>query len=242
MVPEKIKSVKPLFASDFSFAATHWHEPSNGTSMKRLSLIRTALRLAIGLFLGSAMPSLARTSDRLADCTVYYTPRESGFVAGRGFNLQRETRVGLNGQYYAADFLRAVQVEGHGRLATAYRGFRYIYYNGRWGFTDVPKGTRQQPLIALQSCAVSSRSSRIQPGTWVRTEHALLPEKLRNRWWRVSDVGAGVQGGQIDLYWGEDDPTGPGAGLYRPAGTTFTGARKAKLNLSATNPQTRNAS
>lgn len=237
-----IRSIKLLLGSDFSLLAAPWHDPSKSGGMKRLSLLRAALRLAIGLFLGLAMPSLATTSDRLADCTVYYTPRESGFVAGRGFNLQRETRAGLNGQYYAADFLRAVQVEGHGRLVTAYRGLRYIYYNGRWGFTDAPKGTRQQPLVALQSCAVSTQSSRIRPGTWVRTEHALLPEKLQNRWWRVSDVGAGVQGGQIDLYWGEDDPAGPGSGLYRPAGTTFTGARKAKLNLSVTNPQTRNAS
>ncbi len=188
------------------------------------------------------MPSLVRSSEDLADCTIYYTPRESGFVAGRGFNLRRETRTGLNGQYYPADFLRAVQVEGHGRLAKSYRGFRYIYYNGKWGFTDVPKGTRQQPLVALQSCAVSARSPRIRPGTWVRTVHALLPQTLQNRWWRVSDVGSGVQGSQIDLYWGEDDPSGPGAGLYRPAGTTFTVVRKARLNLSTTNPQTRKTS
>jgi len=210
--------------------------------MKRLHLIRTALRFVIGLSLGMAMPSLAKATDRVADCTVYYTPRETGFVASRGFNLQRQTRTGLNGQYFATDFLRSVQVEGHGRLAKPYRGFRYIYYNGQWGFTDVPKGTRQQPLVALQSCAVSSRSSGLKPGTWVRAIHDALPEGLQNRWWKVSDVGGGVQSDQIDLYWGEDDPSGPGSGLYQPAGTRFTGARKAKLNLSATNPQTRNAS
>jgi membrane-bound lytic murein transglycosylase len=66
---------------------------------------------------------------------------------------------------------------------------------------------------------------------WIRTDHDLFPAPLQNRWWKVSDVGSGVSQKQVDFYWGEDDPSGPKSGIFRPAGTTFSGAKAAKLDL-----------
>lgn len=200
------------------------------------------LRLAVAFLLALASYSLANAVDNMADCTLYYTPRESGFVVGRGFNLQLQTRPGLEGRHFAVDFLKAVQVEGHGRLAKPYHGFSYIYYNGKWGYTDYPRGIQQRPLVPLQSCATSIRSDTFKMGMWIRTEHKALPMIFRNRWWKVSDVGSGVKSRQIDLYWGEDAPKGPGMGLYQPAGISFNGVRNAKFNLSSVTPQTKKSS
>ena len=33
----------------------------------------------------------------------------------------------------------------------------------------------------------------------------------------VGDTGGGLYKSQIDLYWGEDDPLGPGIDVWRPA-------------------------
>ncbi len=35
--------------------------------------------------------------------------------------------------------------------------------------------------------------------------------------YEVGNTGAGLFRSQIDLYWGEDDPRGPGSGIFRPA-------------------------
>ena len=39
--------------------------------------------------------------------------------------------------------------------------------------------------------------------------------------WRCDDTGFGLHISQIDLYWGEDYPLGPGRNVARPAGTKF---------------------
>jgi hypothetical protein len=49
-------------------------------------------------------------------CTLYFTPKESGFIAERGFDVTLVTRPGLHGRKYPRDFLRAVKKEGFGRL------------------------------------------------------------------------------------------------------------------------------
>ncbi|MEO7798084.1 MAG: hypothetical protein ABIY47_10210, partial [Opitutaceae bacterium] len=51
-------------------------------------------------------------------CTVYYTPKESGFTAEAGFEMAMETRPGLNGRKFLRDFLLAVQKEGYGMIKT----------------------------------------------------------------------------------------------------------------------------
>lgn len=45
--------------------------------------------------------------------------------------------------------------------------------------------------------------------------------------------GGGVQSLQIDLYWGHDNPMGPGGDVFRPAGTTFTEATRTTVILLA---------
>jgi hypothetical protein len=62
-------------------------------------------------------------------CTLYYTPKESGFTFERGFDATPVTKRGLRGRKYPRDFLRSVE----GRLwliATPVNGRNYIRYNG----------------------------------------------------------------------------------------------------------------
>src|SRR5678815_570962 len=51
-------------------------------------------------------------------CTVYYTPKEGGFTATRGFDVTPTSAPGLGKRRYAAAFLRAVKLEGYGKLVT----------------------------------------------------------------------------------------------------------------------------
>src|SRR5437762_2315925 len=89
-------------------------------------------------------------------CTIYYTPRETGFSESGGFNLSMETRQGLHGQRYAHDFLLAVEKEGFGKLKEPYQGMAYIrYWNGSWDFAKQPVDHFQRPLVPKASCAVS---------------------------------------------------------------------------------------
>src|SRR5262245_43354958 len=51
-------------------------------------------------------------------CTLYYTPKESGFTFERGFDAAPVTKPGLQGRKYPRDFLRSVKKEGFGRITT----------------------------------------------------------------------------------------------------------------------------
>ncbi|HSS16992.1 MAG TPA: hypothetical protein VLQ29_08420, partial [Candidatus Dormibacteraeota bacterium] len=59
-------------------------------------------------------------------CTLYYTPKESGFVFERGFDATPVTKSGLRGRKYPRDFLRSVKKEGFGRIVTPVNGRNYI--------------------------------------------------------------------------------------------------------------------
>src|SRR5690348_17627975 len=63
-------------------------------------------------------------------CTLYYTPKESGFTFERGFDATPVTKTGLHGRKYPRDFLRSVKKEGFGRINTPVDGRYYIRYNG----------------------------------------------------------------------------------------------------------------
>src|SRR5437588_11080542 len=74
-------------------------------------------------------------------CTLYYTPKESGFTAGRGFDATPVSKPGLRGRRYPRDFLRSVMKEGYGRIMTPVNGHNYIRYNrGSYGFSSAPSG------------------------------------------------------------------------------------------------------
>jgi hypothetical protein len=200
---------------------------------KKYSFNYLLLKIVIALFLGSLCPALGNQESHeplaqqamILDCTVYYTPKESGFISGKGFDLRPVTRSGLQGRKFPADFLRAVQMEGYGLIVQPQGTNSYIYYNGAWGYTAYPRGTKQIRLVPLQSSAVSIKSFRHREGNWLKPLQHQLPAELAKAVWKIVDVGGGVRPQQIDLYWGEDNPRGPGQDIYRPAGTNFTGRR-----------------
>ncbi len=165
---------------------------------------------------------------RFVICTLYYTPRETGFTAERGFDVTPETRPGLGGRRFGRDFLRAVQREGFGRLAQPVAGAGYLHYEGggRYGFAARPTGRDGVPLVPRRSCAARggllANAGGLAVGSAWAIEAAGWPDVLpSDTRWRVMDTGAALRRWQVDLYWGEDDPHSPGAGIARPRGTGF---------------------
>ncbi len=151
-------------------------------------------------------------------CTVYYTPLESGFTADRGFDMTMETRRGLGGRKYPKSFLRAVTVEGFGKLTKPYNGKRYIKYDGRWGYHDRILGNRNNTLIDLKSAAVHRRSKVFRKNTRMLVLDPTVYAHMGVLEWEVADTGGGLHLWQLDLYWGEDIPLGPGIDKFRPMG------------------------
>jgi hypothetical protein len=153
-------------------------------------------------------------------CTIYYTPRETGFTAARGFDVTPVEAPGLKGAKYPRDFLRAVKLEGYGRLAAPVRRHEYIAYDGgRYRYADAPcaRGvTALEPRIsaAARSVAGLNRGTEI-----VATDPSIEKIFGANRW-KIADTGGGLRPWQLDLYWGEDDPLTPER-LGRPRGTQF---------------------
>src|SRR6266699_1435898 len=68
-------------------------------------------------------------------CTLYYTPKESGFTFERGFDATPVTKPGLRGRTYPRDFLRSVKKEGVGQISTPMNGKHYISYTGSGSYT-----------------------------------------------------------------------------------------------------------
>ena len=148
-------------------------------------------------------------------CTVYYTPREKGFTEARGFNTTPATLKGLGGRKYGADFLKATYVEGFGRLAEPVRGRQYLSYEGK--FHTRILGNRNNTLLDRESIAVH----RGNPLFGKTTRTWILDPAMYNQFgatrFQVGDTGGGLFRSQIDLYWGEDYPLGPGSDIWRPA-------------------------
>ena len=98
-------------------------------------------------------------------CTLYYTPKESGFSAARGFDARMETRRGLKGRKYPRDFLLAVKKEGVGRISRPVDGHSYIRY----------KSGRTYYSRTSRSDAVRHRSLREDrpPREWGKKHWAL---------------------------------------------------------------------
>lgn len=161
-------------------------------------------------------------------CTLYYTPMESGFTAARGFDAKPETRPGLHGHKYPREFFRAVKKEGFGRITTPVNGRNYIRYDSgnSFSFSSPPSG-RGGKLVARYSAAARSRGlpSNACRGLPSNAELVTTSEIVRRVFgsanWKLADTGGGLRRWQIDLYWGEDEPLGPGKLLARPHGTEF---------------------
>jgi len=155
-------------------------------------------------------------------CTVYYTLQQSGFRKELGFEMRGLVKRGLAGRSFPVSFLRAVSVEGFGKISTPYKGRNYIKYDGlSWGYMSRALGNRNNTLMPRQSAAVHRRHPFFSKGK----RFVILDPKIYSVFgsseWEVADTGGGLHKCQIDLFWGEDDPIGPGPGIVRPAGTDF---------------------
>jgi hypothetical protein len=169
---------------------------------------------------------------RVFYCTIYYTPRESGFTAKRGFDDTRVSAPGLKGRKYPLAFLQAVKKEGFGRLAEPVSGLGYLQYagSGRYRFAKAPLGSRGNVLVPRRSCATSGKNPFLRRGQLLRISSPTVQEVTGSSEWLVEDTGGGLHPLQIDLYWGEDDPLGAiGRMRSRPAGTRMEYAFDVKV-------------
>ena len=152
--------------------------------------------------------------------TLYYTPMESGFTAERGFDATPTTKPGLHGRKYPRDFLRSVKKEGFGRITTPVNGRHYIRYNrGSYVFASPPSGGGGT-LVARLSAAAKPQSG-LRRGVVIETPAAEVKRVFGTTRWKIMDTGGGLRRWQIDCYWGEDEPLGPGRLMARPRSTTF---------------------
>ncbi|HZR77715.1 MAG TPA: hypothetical protein VFA58_00810 [Chthoniobacterales bacterium] len=153
-------------------------------------------------------------------CTLYYTPKESGFTAERGFDAVRVTKRGLHGHAYPRDFLRSVMKEGYGRIATPVNGRNYIRYNrGSYAFAGPPSGGGG--TLVPRFSAAARLSGSLRRGMIVETVSADVQKVFGSTRWKIVDTGGGLHRWQMDCYYGEDEPLGPGKLMGRPRGTTF---------------------
>jgi hypothetical protein len=161
--------------------------------------------------------------DYFVVCTLYYTPMESGFTAGRGFDATPVTRPGLHGRKYPRDFLVSVRKEGFGRLREAVNGCDYIRYNGgnSYSFAKHAVGRGIAPLVARFSAATRRGQRGFGYGGIIETPAPTVRQIFGSTRWKIVDTGGGLRRWQVDLYWGEDEPLGPGRFMARPRGTTF---------------------
>ena len=155
-------------------------------------------------------------------CTLYYTPKESGFTFQRGFDATPVTKRGLHGHKYPRDFLRSVKKEGFGRIITPVNGHNYLRYSGggSFGFAAHPTGGGDV-LVARYSAAIKLSRGTLPHGAIVETSSPTVQKVFRSTRWKIIDTGGGLRRWQIDCYFGEDEPLGPGKFMARPRATTF---------------------
>ena len=153
-------------------------------------------------------------------CTLYYTPKESGFTFERGFDATRVTKRGLRGHTYPRDFLRSVMKEGCGRITTPVNGHNYIrYYRGSYGFSSAPSGGGG--FLISRFSAAARLSGPLRRGLVLQTVSDEVQRVFGSSRWKIVDTGGGLHRWQLDCYYGEDEPLGPGKFMARPRGTTF---------------------
>ncbi len=173
------------------------------------------------------LPSKFRMKYR---CTIYYTPKESGFTAARGFNVKGTTAPGIaGGVQFPKAFLAAVIQEGVGKVTNEHvqNGMKFIAYDTEtnlFKYISIPVGLGDKPLVDRVSCAIRqakpvTSTATIPPTARLMTQAPNIQQAFGGSNFVVADVGMGVHFDAIDLYWGVDDPR---AGNYgSPASTSF---------------------
>jgi hypothetical protein len=148
---------------------------------------------------------------------------ESGFTARRGFDVTLVAPAGLRGRHYPREFLAAVKKEGFGRIATPVEGLNYVRYNGRgvYRFAAHPIGRGSNILVPRSSAACRKGKYGFADGAELTVADDNVTAVFRSARWQIVDTGGGLKRWQVDLYWGDDEPLGPGSLAARPRGTTF---------------------
>ena len=76
-------------------------------------------------------------------------------------------------------------------------------------------------LVPRFSAATRRGQRGLGYGVLLETLGATVMSVFRSANWKVIDTGGGLRRWQVDLYWGEDEPLGPGRLMARPRGTEF---------------------
>jgi len=115
-----------------------------------------------------------------------------------------------------------VKKEGFGRLREPINGHHYIRYNGgdSFAFGSKPSGGGGT-LVTRFSAAAKPGQSGLRRGAVIETLSSTVKEVFGSTRWKIVDTGGGLRRWQIDCYYGEDEPLGPGRFMARPRGTTF---------------------
>ena len=148
---------------------------------------------------------------------------ESGFTAQRGFDITPVAARGLRGKRYPREFLAAVKKEGFGRIATPVDGLHYVRYNGGGAYRFAANPTGRSATILLPRSSAAARKGRhgFPNGAELTTLDDIVNTVFRSARWQIVDTGGALKRWQVDLYWGDDEPLGPGGLAARPHGTTF---------------------
>jgi hypothetical protein len=163
-----------------------------------------------------------RAGEYFIVCTLYYTPKESGFTFERGFDATRVTKRGLHGRTYPRDFLRSVMKEGYGRIAVPVNGHNYIKYVGGNSYAYSSSGpSGGGGTLVPRFSAAAKLSGPLRRGWILETSSADVQRVFGSSRWKIVDTGGGLRRWQIDCYYGEDEPLGPGRLMGRPRATTF---------------------
>ena len=76
-------------------------------------------------------------------------------------------------------------------------------------------------LVARFSAATKLGQSVLRHGVIIETPSSTVKEVFGSTRWKIVDTGGGLRRWQVDLYYGEDEPLGPGRFMGRPRGTIF---------------------
>src|SRR6266513_6384745 len=118
-------------------------------------------------------------------CTLYYTPKESGFTFEQGFDATPVTKPGLRGRKYPRDFLRSVKKEGFGRIVTPVNGRNYIRYNGgdSYAFASNPTGGGGV-LVPRFSAALKLTQGSLRHGAVFETSSPAVQKVFGSTRWK----------------------------------------------------------
>ena len=233
-VNENARSPDRLIKIQFASSMNSLEGRATPMPLVALSLLLISLQLRADIPWPEVVQRLASENDKLDRrpqghngeyfivCTLYYTPKESGFTFERGFDATPITKPGLHGRKYPRDFLRSVKKEGFGRITTPVNGRNYIRYNdgGSYAFaSDVTGGGGV--LVPRYSAALKGGHGGLRRGAVIETTSPELQKIFGSNRWKIMDTGGGLRRWQIDCYFGEDEPLGPGRLQGRPRATSF---------------------